>query len=88
MKKFDLVIFNFEDFSNILNIQKTENVSRTDALEIYAKRNPGKIKDLGTIDETGHMTKTVISSEGVETKEVNFSDELEKIVKKEKDSSP
>lgn len=67
-----------DDYLNIVQIANNEKLSFADALEEYTKRNPGKVKNLGTLHEDGKLTQIEISEDGVETKEVDFSDELEK----------
>jgi hypothetical protein len=48
-------------------------------MEEYIKRNPGKIKNLGTLHEDGTLVQTEITEEGVETKEINLADEFERV---------
>lgn len=77
----DLTLLTVEDYLNISEISQKENLSFRDAMEEYIKRNPGKIKNLGTLHEDGTTTRVKITEEGVETKEVDLANELEKIWK-------
>jgi hypothetical protein len=80
MKKFNLQYFTSDDYFEIIKIVKEQNMSFNDAMEKYSKKNPNKIRDLGVIDEEGNMTKTEVTMEGVETKEVNLEDILNDLI--------
>jgi hypothetical protein len=75
----DLTLLTVEDYLKISEISQKENLSFRDAMEEYIKRNPGKIKNLGTLHEDGTTTRAEITEEGVETKEVDLADELERV---------
>jgi len=77
----DVTLLTVKDYLNISEICQKENLSFADAMEEYTKRNPGKIKNLGTLHEDGTTTRVKITEEGVETKEVDLANELEKIWK-------
>lgn len=85
MKRFKLTYFTFGDYIEILAMAKEKNLNMQDAMEEYAKVNPDKIKDLGTLNEDGTMTQLKITSEGIETKEVKLDQVIEDIIKKDKD---
>lgn len=74
----DLTLLTVEDYLNISKISQKENLSFADAMEEYTKRNPGKIKNLGTLHEDGITTRAEITEEGVEIKELDLADELER----------
>lgn len=85
-KKF--LTFDFATLCEIVELQKDRNLeSLDDAVEIYAKSRHGKIKDFGTYDfEKDKMTRTEITTEGIETKEFKFVEEIEKLVKDKKEN--
>lgn len=74
----DFNLLTVEDYLNINEIAVKENISFSDAMEIYSKKFPGKIRNLGVLHEDGTLVQTEITNEGVETKEVNLTDELER----------
>lgn len=74
----DLTLLTVEDYLNINNLMEKENLSFRDAMEEYTKRNPGKVRNLGTLHEDGTTTRIEITEQGVETKEIDLADEFEK----------
>lgn len=85
-KKF--LTFDVATLCKIVELQKERKLKSLDeAVEEYSKLHPGKIEDFGTYDfETDKMTRTEITTEGIETKEVNFAEELENLVKDKKEN--
>ena len=75
--EFRLTFLTLEDYLNISLIMEEKNLSKSDAIELYCKENPGKLKDFGVLQEDGKVRKTKISTEGVETTEVDLYDAIE-----------
>ena len=75
--KFQLTSLTLDDWSEIAKIANEKNLTFSDAMEEYAKKYPDKIKDLGILQENGHIRQSNISLEGVETKEVTLESIIE-----------
>lgn len=80
MKKFNLAEINTEYLDELKEIAK-ENPDMTfgDALEILAKKHNDALNEIGNIDENGNLTKSEITMEGVETKELDLKEEIQKL---------
>jgi hypothetical protein len=75
--EFRLTFLTLEDYYKIFLIMEEKNLSKSDAIELYCKENPGKLKDFGVLQDDGKVRQTKISTEGVETKEVDLWDVIE-----------
>jgi len=82
MRKFNLTEFNTEYLDELKEIAK-ENPSLTfgDALELLAKKHADAVNDIGTMHDDGRFTKSEITMEGIETKELDLGEELNKLKK-------
>jgi hypothetical protein len=75
--EFRITFLTYNDYLKIFAIMEEKNLSKSDAIELYCKENPGKLKDFGVLQEDGKVRQTKISTEGVETTEVDLWDAIE-----------
>jgi hypothetical protein len=82
MQKFNLTLLNPETIDELLKIANEHpEYTCLDAIEEISKKSPNLIKEIGSIDENGNMTKINITEEGIEIKKINLSHEINKIIK-------
>lgn len=83
MKKFNLTEFNTEYLNELTKIaEENPNMTFGDAIEVLAKRHQDAVNEIGTLNPDGKLTKSEITMEGVETKELNLGEEIDKLVNK------
>ena len=83
MKKFTLIEFNLEYLDDLQKIaNENPKITFGDALEILAKLRQDALNEIGVLNNDGTFTKSEITMEGVETKEFNFEEEINKLIDK------
>jgi len=84
----DINSLTISELGEIIHLKKARSLTDLEAMQIWMRENPGRIKHLGSVDKNNEFVVNEISENGV--KEITGMEALSKIIKtvlKDKDGN-